>query len=30
MPSVQAIVDVLSNILEESNVNGWRDLQVVS
>ena len=30
MPSVQAIVDVLSNTLEESNVNGWRDLQVVS
>ena len=28
--SLQAIVDVLSNALEETNLNGWRDLQMVS
>ena len=27
---LQAIVDVLSNTLEETNLNGWRDLQEVS
>ena len=26
---LQAIVDVLSNTLEETNLNGWRDLQEV-
>ena len=28
--SLQAIVDVLSNTLEETNLNGWSDLQVAS
>ena len=27
--SLQAIVDVLSNTLEETNLNGWKDLQEV-
>ena len=26
---LQAIVDVLSNTLEETNLNGWKDLQEV-
>ena len=26
---LQAVVDVLSNTLEETNLNGWRDLQEV-
>ena len=26
----QQVVDVLNNILEESNLNGWMDLQEVS
>jgi len=26
----QAIVDVLNNILEETNLDGWKDLQNVS
>ena len=26
---LQAIVDVFSNTLEETNLNGWRDLQEV-
>ena len=27
---LQAIADVLSNTLEETNLNGWRDLQMVN
>ena len=27
---LQAIVDVLSNTLEETNLNGWKDLQEVN
>ena len=26
---LQAVADVLSNTLEETNLNGWRDLQMV-